>query len=815
MASIGVKQDNLRDSPVTRAQSLPSPGHRLSLVSGKPTLLLKGPSLDRIPSRERVSSRSQLFPKRVLLLKGPSLSGQLRKRVHSQHSKPCFGSMDQRSPQPLEGRREVTTVRGQSQSMRFELPTSNSVNEDSWEREMIRAKSLDQEKVGGRLAAHSEAWNRVTRDNFVLGSVQGHLIQFNRKPPLVRPTEKCEVQVPKGQQQEMNRQIQTLLKEGNIEEAPNNKGFFTYPFLIPKKNGKSRFIMNLKPLNRYIKCTKFKMTTLKQIRESLRNGQWAVQMDIKSAYCHVPMHRRHRCFLRFRYKGKVYQFKTLPFGLSTAPKTFTRCTRPILLYCRKLGITLFLYLDDALVLGDTYDQAKTNGRIVAKLLLDLGFVLSLEKCNFEPTQVFTHLGVTWNTKTMMLSLPQEKVQAIQKQARHVLRNPTCRAVQRLLGLTNFASIALPLARLQSRPLQWWLKQHYKGPSDMFKTMPITEEARHNLEWWRSFKSHPKSIHRPSVQEVVTTDASTKGFGGECNRLAFQGEWPGSKGRDTHINLLELETVWKACNKFESEIKGKATSFQIDNRTAVAYLMKEGGTRCRQLDQLARKILLKCHRDGVTPIPAYLRGIANLRADALSRNQKAQEWSLSISACRRLFKLMGQPVVDLFASSRTFKVDKYYSTDLTDRRAIGSDGAREKWPPGLRYAFPPPPMIQLTLGQLKLMGGELILITPYWPDQCWFPEVIRMAVIPPRRFKPHKWLLTNATTGEAIPKVMESIKLTAWKLSTGYVGEKGYLMKPRNESSVDGARVPRQVTDQHGMTGVLSAVKKGYQSFKFV
>ena len=72
-----------------------------------------------------------------------------------------------------------------------------------------------------------------------------------------------------------------------------------------------------------------------------------------------------------------------------------------------------------------------------------------------------------------------------------------------------------------------------------------------------------------------------------------------------------------------------------------------------------------------------------------------------------------------------------------------------------------------------------------------------------------------TTGEAIPKVMESIKLTVWKLSTGYVREKGYLMKPQNESSVDGTRVPRQDTDQHGMTGVLSAIKKGYQSFKFV
>ena len=148
MALISVKSDNLRDSPVTGAQPLPSPGHRLSLVSGKPTLLLKGPSLDRFPSKERVSSRSQLFPERVLLLKGPSLSSQLRKRVYTRHLKPCFGSMDQRSPQQFKGHREVTTVRGQSQSMRFELPTSNSVNEGDWEWEMIRAKSLDQEKVG-------------------------------------------------------------------------------------------------------------------------------------------------------------------------------------------------------------------------------------------------------------------------------------------------------------------------------------------------------------------------------------------------------------------------------------------------------------------------------------------------------------------------------------------------------------------------------------------------------------------------------------------------------------------------------------------
>ena len=229
MASISVKPDNLRDLPVTRAQPLLSPGHQLSLASGKSTLLLKGPSLDRIPPRQEVSSRSQLFPERVLLLKGPSLSGQLQKRVHSQHLKPCFGSMDQHSPQPLEGRREVTTVRGQSQSMCFKLPTSNSVNEDNWEWEMIRAKSLDQEKVGGHLAAHSEAWNCITCDTFVLGLVQGHLIQFNRKPPLVRPMEKCEVQVPKGQQQEMNRSDSDAVEGREYRGSAKQQGLLYIP----------------------------------------------------------------------------------------------------------------------------------------------------------------------------------------------------------------------------------------------------------------------------------------------------------------------------------------------------------------------------------------------------------------------------------------------------------------------------------------------------------------------------------------------------------------------------------------------------------
>ena len=39
---------------------------------------------------------------------------------------------------------------------------------------------------------------------------------------------------------------------------------------------------------------------------AIHPGQWAISLNIKSAYCHIPVARRHHCFLCFQWKGKVY-----------------------------------------------------------------------------------------------------------------------------------------------------------------------------------------------------------------------------------------------------------------------------------------------------------------------------------------------------------------------------------------------------------------------------------------------------------------------------------------------------------------------------
>ena len=59
------------------------------------------------------------------------------------------------------------------------------------------------------------------------------------------------------------------------------------------------------------------------IRTSFQQGEWVTSVDFKDAYFHIPIQEQSRKYLRFHIQGQAYQFKALPFGLSTAPLEFT------------------------------------------------------------------------------------------------------------------------------------------------------------------------------------------------------------------------------------------------------------------------------------------------------------------------------------------------------------------------------------------------------------------------------------------------------------------------------------------------------------
>ncbi|KAJ1135229.1 hypothetical protein NDU88_001673, partial [Pleurodeles waltl] len=61
----------------------------------------------------------------------------------------------------------------------------------------------------------------------------------------------------------------------------------------------------------------------------------------------------HRKYLRFVVGLQHYQFAVLPFGLTSAPRVFTKVVSVVAADLRRKGIAVFPYLDDWLIKAES------------------------------------------------------------------------------------------------------------------------------------------------------------------------------------------------------------------------------------------------------------------------------------------------------------------------------------------------------------------------------------------------------------------------------------------------------------------------------
>ncbi len=172
------------------------------------------------------------------------------------------------------------------------------------------------------LATRAEAWQAIPGvSEWVMGIIKrGYSLQFARRPPRFSGVVSTSVQ---GENARVLRsEVMTLLEKGAIEMVPpalSESGFYSRYFLVPKKDGGLRPIIDLRRLNHALMRRPFRMITLKQILSQIRTGDWFCSLDLKDAYFHIQIAPHHRRFLRFAFEGVAYQYTVLPFGLSLAP----------------------------------------------------------------------------------------------------------------------------------------------------------------------------------------------------------------------------------------------------------------------------------------------------------------------------------------------------------------------------------------------------------------------------------------------------------------------------------------------------------------
>lgn len=80
----------------------------------------------------------------------------------------------------------------------------------------------------------------------------------------------------------------------------------------------------------------------------MKPGCFMASIDLKDAYYGVSVKECHRKFLRFLWKGKLFQYTAHPNGLACCPRQFTKLLKPVYATLRKQGHTNVLYIDDSL-----------------------------------------------------------------------------------------------------------------------------------------------------------------------------------------------------------------------------------------------------------------------------------------------------------------------------------------------------------------------------------------------------------------------------------------------------------------------------------
>ena len=134
------------------------------------------------------------------------------------------------------------------------------------------------------------------------------------------------------------------------------------------------------------------METLRSILRALRQGQWLMSLDLKDVYFQIGIHLADRQFLRLCHNG-IWQFRSLPFGLSTSPRVFAKILRPVLAYAHLHGVRLHMYLDNRLLNPDSRQEAQEQTSWLRTLCRRLGMVINLEKSDLIPSQKAIYLGI--------------------------------------------------------------------------------------------------------------------------------------------------------------------------------------------------------------------------------------------------------------------------------------------------------------------------------------------------------------------------------------------------------------------------------------
>ena len=130
------------------------------------------------------------------------------------------------------------------------------------------------------------------------------------------------------------------------------------------------------------------MPRIDEMLDNIGKSKYLTTLDLAKGYWQVPMDERDKEKTAFASPLGLFQFNTIPFGLSGAPATFQRLMDRVLKGTNKFtGV----YLDDIIIYGDTWTEHLENVKTILQRIQQAGLTIKLKKCKFGMAEC-TYLG---------------------------------------------------------------------------------------------------------------------------------------------------------------------------------------------------------------------------------------------------------------------------------------------------------------------------------------------------------------------------------------------------------------------------------------
>ena len=147
-----------------------------------------------------------------------------------------------------------------------------------------------------------------------------------------------------------------------------------------------------------------------------------------------------------------------------------------------------------------------------------------------------------------------------------------------------------------------------------RLLTLSPNARDELFWWlHNINDATKPLTQTKPSLIISTDASTIGWGAHCPTLSTGGLWSADEQK-RHINYLEMYAIFLSLQTIAKNLNNTHIRIMSDNTTAVGVLNRMGTSHSKSCNKLCKTIWQWCMSRKIWLSVAHIPGHDNTSAD---------------------------------------------------------------------------------------------------------------------------------------------------------------------------------------------------------